>query len=552
MRITQNQIVNKPVNLETGKQDLAKNLVGKTIEGVVTAINGNKITLTQNGQLLNLINDSNTVFQTDQKVQLLVTGFTEGSLTATPVAQTSTEDAANQVLNRFGVVADAGNREIAEAMLKYDVPMTQENFNTMKQNLAAAKAFLNDLQMAPDKASLIDVEKTLKENVLNFIKFDQQVNIADKTVTQNSENNLISHSPLNDEALQLNTQNQSTSNQSVVQQLNQNTSEILVASKLGETQSEPVTNNSQLNILENEISKVDLIKPETIVVDKAIPQESTQANIINTDFVDTVKLQEGILKGLMRDLISTVFEKPSENFHEVAEKLVSLFDLEEDAIFTKNSLELNLKNLFVLNQLKLTEKSVGNGFFELSKIIEKSKLSKENFSELQNILNEKLVEDEKLVKVAQFVKDKTDDLSTKEKIDKEVMFIKDASQMTKQLNEPLFYMQVPFKIDDYERSVDLYYRKKKSSDDKDDFTILIALKTKNYEEVRCVIEKKKDQYILNFKLANEDIKNLFEKKSKALETQLEGRSYILKFSTQSHVPDAEMDIPKQSMIDLKI
>ena len=47
MRITQNQIVNKAVILETAKQNQAKNLVGKTNEGNGKDVNCNKITLSQ-------------------------------------------------------------------------------------------------------------------------------------------------------------------------------------------------------------------------------------------------------------------------------------------------------------------------------------------------------------------------------------------------------------------------------------------------------------------------------------------------------------------------
>lgn len=568
MRITQNQIVNKAVILETAKQDQAKNLVGKTIEGLVTAVNGNKITLSQNGQLLNLINDSATVFQTDQKVQLLVTGFTDGALTATPLAQNASEDAPLQMLERFGVVSDTSNREIAEAMIKYDVPMTQDNFNTMKQNLAAAKAFLNDIQMAPDKAALIDVEKTLKENVLNFMKLDQQAlaSSADKgdlvkmQTDQMSLNEKVIPSGASEESALPSEKVMVQSESVIVQSSAQLDQEKLVMVKSSAMSSLPENAGLQENeqVLPNG-ARIQAVTSDVLESEKLVPPEKEvlSSTLSNSEQISSAEgSQTNIVKALMRDLVSVVFDKPSEAFHEVAEKLVSLFNLEEDAIFTKNNLDLNLKNLFVLNQLKFTEKSVGNGFFELSKIIGNSKLSKEDLLMLQEILNEglndKFDENEKLLKVAQFIKERTEDASTKEKIDKEVLFIKDASQMTKQLNEPLFYMQIPIKMDAYERSVDLYYRRKKNSDDKDDFTILIALKTNHYDEVRCIIEKKKDQYVLNFKLANEEIKDLFESKSLALENQLAGRSYILKFTTQEVSDEKMMETPKQSMIDIKV
>ncbi len=531
MRITQNQIVNKPTSVESTRLEKGQSLVGKTIEGVVTAINGNKITLSQNGQMLNLINDSTATFDVNQKVQLMITGSNSGTLTAVPLNSSSQEDVSGTILEKIGVLSDSGNREIAEAMMKFDVPLTKENFSIMKQNLSAAKAFINDLKMSPDKAALVDVAKTLKENVLNFIKFENASpeGIKSDKATTASELNM------------LNSDNKNTTFEGMSEK---STSQFAKDSII----------NSETVKMEGKVESQSVLSSDTLKSSEGI-KPTDYSNVSDnqkSQGAETAKIQEAVVKSLMKDLVNVFGDKPAETFHEVANKLVSLFNLEEDAVFTKHNLELNLTNLLVMNQLKFTEKSVGNSFFELSKIIGKSKLTEGDLLMLQEILQEDIAESEKLNKVASFLKSISENTDTKEKIDKEVFFIKDASQMTKQLNEPLFYMQVPFKLEDYERPVDIYYRRKKASDDKDEFTILVALKTKNYQEVKCVIEKRKEHFILNFKLANEAIKTVFESKAEALEQQLSEKSIYLKFSTQQAEEISIFETPKQGSIDIKV
>ncbi|MBF4691712.1 hypothetical protein [Fusibacter ferrireducens] len=530
MRITQNQIVNVPTSIESTKSEQGKALIGKTIEGVVTAINGNKITLSQNGQTLNLINDSSVAFQTNQKVQLLVTGSNEGTLTAVPVNSTVQEDRSGQILDKIGVLVDGANREIAEAMIKYDVPLTKENFNTMKQNLMAAKAFVNDLKMAPDKAALIDVGKTLKENVVNFIKSEALSSESTQTARGSVNPEIsISNGENANSALE-----QMTDKGDALPFAKPETADGIKASVSGANADKNTTANANQ------------------VIQEGLAQTLSTNENQTTQTVDTSKIQDAVVKALMKDLVNALGDEPVEAFHEVANKLVDLFNLEDDAAFTKHNLELNLTNLLVMNQLKFTEKSVGNSFFELSKVIANSKLTEEDLLTLQALLQEDIDEAEKLNKVAHFLKGISKDIDAKEKIDKEVLFIKDASQMTKQLNEPLFYMQVPFKLEDYERPVDIYYKRKKAGDDKDEFTILIALKTKNYQEVKCVVEKKKEQFILNFKLASDAIKTVFESRAETLKNQLSEKSIILKFSSQQVEDVAFFDTVKQGSIDIKV
>ena len=539
MRITQNQIVNKSTSVESTKTEQGQSLVGKTIEGVVTAINGNKITLSQNGQMMNLINDSTATFDVNQKVQLMITGSSEGILTAVPLNSPVQEDISGKILEKIGVLSDSSNREIAEAMIKFDVPLTKENFNTMKQNLSAAKAFINDLKMSPDKAALVDVGKTLKENVLNFIKLESASpeEIKSDKVTTTSALNM------------LNSDNKNTVSEGMAEK---GTSQFIKGEASAMTKGTII--NAETAKMADKVESQSMLSSDPLKSSDILrPADNSSVNENQKPLgPENAKIQEAVVKSLMKDLVNVFGDKPVEAFHEVANKLVSLFNLEEDAVFTKHNLELNLTNLLVMNQLKFTEKSVGNSFFELSKIIGNSKLTESDLLMLQEILQEDIAEAEKLNKVANFLKSISENTDTREKIDKEVLFIKDASQMTKQLNEPLFYMQVPFKLEDYERPVDIYYRRKKSSDDKDEFTILVALKTKNYQEVKCVIEKRKEHFILNFKLANEAIKTVFESKAEALEQQLSEKSIYLKFSTQQAEEISIFETPKQGSIDIKV
>ncbi len=551
MRVTSNQVMINALTADKSRSIPYSNLVGKSVSGVVTAVEGNRITILQNGTSLNLLNESGTPFVLNQKVNLLITGMRDGTLLATVNSETAQTEMVDDVLMKFN--GDSGSREIVEAMLKFSVPLTQQNFNTMKQNMGTIKIFLSEMAIAETGVESIDVEKAIKENVLELLKNASEVprgESAESTIS-------MKMSPTSAEA---------TGGADVAgPEMAIPTAKNVPAS--AESNPLQMTDKAELPVksepeMDQFSTKVDLNTGET----ERPPVVKTGSDGVKLD--EHVKAELNDLKGdasqprekgeleTIRSMIGELvgdLEKSSETaLKEGMLKLAQAFDLEVDALMTKSEIELTFKNLYLALQLRGDEQSIGQSFTNLVKLINSMSLPDEALQEISMLLNQEGDDVERLMTLANILNKATGEEETRMKLDKEIVFIKEGSQIAKQINEPLFFIQMPVEIESELHTVELYYRRKKKGDPEEDYTILVALKTQNLEEVRCLIEKKKDYYTLNFKLKTEAIKDYFEGNDEILKSQLDSKNVKLRFTVESDASFELEEAPKMGLLDLRI
>ncbi len=89
---------------------------------------------------------------------------------------------------------------------------------------------------------------------------------------------------------------------------------------------------------------------------------------------------------------------------------------------------------------------------------------------------------------------------------------------SRQENTQIYYIPVPIRIDREESRADIYYRKKSVRGD--ELNMLVALKTHNFGEVRCLVNKYLNSYVLGFAFESEEIAAIFRESLPELRREL--------------------------------
>ena len=215
---------------------------------------------------------------------------------------------------------------------------------------------------------------------------------------------------------------------------------------------------------------------------------------------------------------------------------------------------LSLKNVMMTQALSQNSFSLGDHFASLSRLIKKLPTELQ-MAVLDVIQNEK--PEEALNRIQQMMRQSDIDDGLKSAISKDIVFVKEASQITKQFGDQVFVMQMPIQFEDETRHVNFYVKSRKQEKDDEDFTLLIALKTHHIDEVRCIVEKRQNKIGLHFKLADDMIKDLFEENISVLDEALKAldiKTYQVDFAVnQLSLPALMIEEPVPSQaLDLKV
>jgi hypothetical protein len=168
-------------------------------------------------------------------------------------------------------------------------------------------------------------------------------------------------------------------------------------------------------------------------------------------------------------------------------------------------------------------------------VIASSKPQKDKLEWISSILNKSLPDSE-----------------NKESLIKELSVLKESTSFIKSLNEQMMIMQMPVQVNDQIRQVEIYYKRRKQKPDPNDLTLLVALSTHNYGEVRCLIHKSNDSYHLSFSLADFETKEVFESNREQLHESLSTllkKDFKVTFGVKSAANDAWFDEPASDLID---
>lgn len=553
MRITQNSIVQNAVNIQKNL-DL-QSLVGKTVTGKVIgtpdngivgfAFNGNKVML--NVGQLNLVDQ--------QTLTIMINDIQEGVLLASVIKEDTQMASASdaQLLSKLGIPVNSENLQIMNQLKLSNLPINSESFQNMRQGIIEVKTLLNELSSGGQINLSRDLETPLKQLVLNLMSSQPESAVSSNKLGEvnvfNQNNNTSNYtSVLNNELIQ----NSSTSNVTGVNIQNITSGEngliegaMLVLTK-GEGKPEDVFNqNSSSSVLNNGIEPSLLHSSNMKLEENSMDASkgSMQVGINELSEQENVKVFE---------LLQSKLGLGAENVKALLEK----FGVKEDALIVKNELTLNLKNVAISQLIANQPEAVKEMINKLVSDINRHMIPEEKIREFIEILKSDQTDEEKLIQVAKQMASEGKIVSETKA---EINLIKELSSFSKPLYDQVIYMPIQVPIGKENQQVELYYRKKKKNQESlDQFQVLIALNTKQFDEVRCLIEKNKNNMDLNFSFVEDSSLKTFEGLRNELETALERFSQFkfklsFRVRNESHpIQELMSDTSTQYGFDMKV
>ena len=239
-----------------------------------------------------------------------------------------------------------------------------------------------------------------------------------------------------------------------------------------------------------------------------------QSSVISPEF------QSKELVAILNDIMSFQVDSKSKEVGDAVVKLLQTFDFEKDSTLIKKELVLNIKNMmFIENELNPV-KSIGDSFAKIADIVKAMPADRDAIVALLAALSEDRPTSEKLDILTKLLLTENLDEESKSQISKEVLFVKEAVQMTKSTNDTFVMMQIPVMIENENKTVDLYVKTKNKKVDPDEMSLLIALTTKQFDEVRCLINKTRNHYRLDFSFKEDAYKEQFKTMEKELKSAI--------------------------------
>ncbi len=512
MRITQNSIVQNSINFQ--KNPDLQALVGKTLTGrvigqpenglVAFAFNGNKVTL-NTGQL-NLVDQ--------QMLTITINDIQEGVLLASIVKEDGQQaSVANaQLLSKLGLPVNSENLQILNQLKLSNLPINSESFQNMRQGMIEVKTLLSELSTGAQINLTKDLETPLKQLVLNLLSAQTEGSVVsgkggDNSLTNPVNNNMI----VNSELIKSTPMAQVNSTGASI--LAGSDSLVLEGAKLAEMQnaSKPMEVFNQpffKNVIESDKFEVLSLSANVKNDDKGLENLKGILPLVGSEINEQEKVK-------VFDLLQS---RLGHSLEEV-KALLEQFGVKEDALILKNELTLNLKNVAVSQLITNQPDTVKALINQLVSDINRHALSEEKLNELVEILKSDEPDEDKLIQIVKHL-DSEGKLGVNTRV--EANLLKELSNFSKPLYDQVIYMPIQVPIGKDQQQVELYYRKKKKAqEDSDQFQILIALNTKHFDEVRCVVDKNKNNIDLNFSFIDEASVKAFEGLKNELETALE-------------------------------
>ncbi len=303
-----------------------------------------------------------------------------------------------------------------------------------------------------------------------------------------------------------------------------------------------------------------LQKPEPtnhpLSADRQLVEAKSENIAVNSKQVmnqDIPQKAEALMDGL-KELMGLDSKSPDIS---AVKALLENFDFSREGLIMKENLPVTLKSLFLVESVFQNTKTISDSFIKVLEILNREPLQEKSLVALTNILTEVGSDDEKLENIFKWINESELPEDIKREVSKEIVFIRESAQAPKMHPETITYYQFPVQIDNDLKTVDLYMKTKNKTVDKEDMTLLIALQTHHYGEVRCLIHKKNSTYDLSFNLSEEQTRDVFETYSFELEEALQGigiEHANIRFSINE--TDFTHDISEQrkslNKIDLKV
>jgi hypothetical protein len=551
MKINQGQAPIQQQAIREGSKETVS--AGKTIEGTIVSVNGKEVVLDVGGRLQTLTNLSEQAFKINQQARFVIISSENGKTLVRPESQTNPDSQVS--MPTFVGQETQETKSRVDLLLNLNIPVTPESYDKVKQMTAEVKVLLNELMNANETARVLDSSTSLEQPIKSLILALSQLEaskVDSTTVGPQPKTEMQDMQPINqtqplDQAQPLNqnttnsvpTESNAADQADIMKTMLQDTAKTQIQTLIQTLKSEGMT-NSEIKTL---ITSHEAPLPEGISDrDKSLLAVLKEQNHQN-------QLPNNILEDIINDKQSPPLPLPFS-----AQVLLSQFDTTQQGLLLKNNMILSLKNVMMTQALSQNSFSLGDHFASLSRLIKKLPTELQ-MAVLDVIQNEK--PEEALNRIQQMMRQSDIDDGLKSAISKDIVFVKEASQITKQFGDQVFVMQMPIQFEDETRHVNFYVKSRKQEKDDEDFTLLIALKTHHIDEVRCIVEKRQNKIGLHFKLADDMIKDLFEENISVLDEALKAldiKTYQVDFAVnQLSLPALMIEEPVPSQaLDLKV
>ncbi len=495
MRITQQSIVQNTQNLMKSNQvpiEL-KALVGKILEGKITGIQSDQTATFTSGDMQLNVSLAGVKLHENQSIAIKILDLKDGTLVAKLALSQDPNTAGAELLSKLGLNINEENLTIVQAMKDAVLPMSKENFQMLRQSMVEVKALLTELSMGMgDTVSFTqELDTPIKQLALKMI----QANASNASNVSNASDGVY------------NTTESSTPKSSPH-------IAVTMPSVSHEVQTQKQT-QAQSFVPERIVSN----DGDDVMV--KIPTTSGPAQIA------ALNQESNVLFGAIENIFSN-------DDTSIIEQLLQKFDYSQSSLILKNELPLTLKNIFLAYDALSDEGGITNKFLNILNEVNDLSLSKESISELLKHLTSEAPVEEKLDAMMKTLIKEAGESETATNLEREFTVLKESQSLSRSLNEQMMTMQIPIVLKDELQKVDIFYKKTKQKANPNDMTLLIALDTKNYGEVRCVIHKLDQLFKLDFMLKDEDVKKVFEQYEEVLKTQLKDKNARIRFSIKSN------------------
>ncbi|HSN67158.1 MAG TPA: hypothetical protein VLS94_11000 [Fusibacter sp.] len=538
MRISQQNIVQNAVNISKSQltPNEAKALIGNIMEGRITAVQGQQLATLTTGDKQLTVNINGMNLQENQLVNLKITGYKDGALIAKLIgsnAASESNSSLTDMLSKLGISDQAENVTILEAMKSANIPITKDNFQMMRQGMSEVKALISELASSGQLPLENDLETPIKALAIKII---QQTTADGKTMQGN-----------NASATSAETAN--VTNASIATATNASTVSATAGTiATGTATGIPAATNTTAVNASDEIANMTHPVENQASNSVTIPAKTTSDTLQNADVLTGRGTSEGdqinkIDLELMAKTIQLAFDKEGTSLKQSIQAMLGQFDYKQESLILKNDLPITLKNIFLAYDALNEEGGISNRFTEVVEGLETVPFSKESLLNIINVLTSEVSQEEKLETLLEAIRKEMPDSEMRQGLERELSIIKESTTLNKALNDQMMFMQMPIPFNDQIQNVDIYYKKNKKKPDPDDLTLLIALKTFNFGEVRCVVHKQTQTYTLNFSFNDEASMAYFETKKEQLTIALsthKDKQFALNFAVKSSLPEFQL------------
>lgn len=538
MRISQQNIVQNAVNISKSQltPNEAKALIGNIIEGRITAVQGQQLATLTTGDKQLTVNVNGMSLQENQLVNLKITGYKDGALIAKLIGTnipSESNSSLTDMLSKLGISDQAENVTILEAMKSANIPITKDSFQMMRQGMSEVKALISELASSGQLSLENDLETPIKALAIKII----QQTSTDSKIVQGNNASATSAATANATTGTIATPTSGTIAIGTT-----------IATPAGTPADTSATSTEVVNAVVNPANQTldkitnmaNPIANPTSDPAKTIGDTSQSADVLASRVTSEGAQVNKIDLELISKTIQLAFDKEGTSLKQGIQAMLGQFDYKQESLILKNELPITLKNIFLAYDALNEEGGISNRFTEVLKGLETVPFSKESLLNIITVLTSEVSQEEKLETLLEAIRKEMPDSEMRQGLERELSIIKESTTLNKALNDQMMFMQMPIPFNDQIQNVDIYYKKNKKKPDPDDLTLLIALKTFNFGEVRCVVHKQTQTYTLNFSFNDEASMAYFETKKEQLTVALsthKDKQFALTFTVKSSLPE---------------